>query len=92
MDETKIILGYDCKKAVISLKDGSVYTLFYATSITPSVKEFEYPFRDLPGFVLEYQIKEFGESIVNYKAVKINLSPVQASKFDIPTSGYRILN
>ena len=92
MDETKTILGYDCKKAKISLKDGSVYIIFYATSITPSVKEFEYPFRDIPGFVLEYQIKEVGETIVNYKAVKINLSPVQASKFDIPTSGYRILN
>lgn len=92
MDETKIILGYDCKKAIISLKDGTVYTLFYATSITPSVKEFEFPFRDLPGFVLEYQIKESGETIVNYKAVKIFLSPVQASKFDIPTSGFRILN
>mgnify|MGYP000190308736 CR=1 FL=1 len=92
MDETKIILGYDCKKAMLNLKDGSVYNLYYATSITPSVKEFEYPFRDVPGFVLEYQIKEVGETIVNYKAVKINLSPVQASKFDIPTSGYRILN
>jgi len=92
MDETKTILGYDCKKAKISLKDGSVYIIFYATSITPSVKEFEYPFRDIPGFVLEYQIKEVGETIVNYKAVKINLSPVHASKFDIPTSGYRILN
>jgi GLPGLI family protein len=92
IDETKIILGYDCKKALLNLKDGSVYTVYYATSITPSVKEFEYPFRDLPGFVLEYQIKELGETIVNYKAVKINLSPVQASKFDIPTSGYRILD
>lgn len=92
LDETKIILGYDCKKAILSLKDGSVYTLYYATSITPSVKEFEYPFKDLPGFVLEYQIKELGETIVNYKAVKINLSPVQAAKFDIPTSGYRLIN
>jgi hypothetical protein len=92
MNETKIILGYDCKKAIISLKDGTVYTLFYATSIIPSVKEFEFPFRDVPGFVLEYQIKESVETIVNYKAVKIFLSPVQASKFDIPTSGYRILN
>ncbi|MEI6584852.1 MAG: hypothetical protein WCL56_02155 [Sediminibacterium sp.] len=92
MDETKIILGYECKKAQLKLSDGTVYTIYYATSITPSVKEFEFPFRDIPGFVLEYQIKELGETIVNYKASKIFLSPVQASKFDIPTSGYRILN
>ena len=92
IDETKIILGYDCKKAMLNLKDGTVYTIYYATTIIPSVKEFEYPFKDLPGFVLEYQIKEIGETIVHYKAVNINLSPVQASKFDVPTSGYRLLN
>lgn len=91
-NETKTILGYECKKAIITLKDGSIFTLFYATSIIPSVKEFEYQFKDVPGFVLEYQVKEQGETIVNYKAIKISLNPVQASKYDIPTSGYRLLN
>jgi len=92
--ETKSILGYDCKKAVLTLKDSSVYNVFYATAIIPSVREFEYQFKDVPGFVLEFEGKEGhnGSSIVRYKATKINLSPVQASKYDIPTSGYRLLN
>lgn len=92
--ETKSILGYDCKKAVLTLKDSSVYNVFYATAIIPSVREFEYQFKDVPGFVLEFEGKEGGEAspIVRYKATKINLSPVQASKYDIPTSGYRLLN
>lgn len=92
LNESKTILGYECKKALLTLKDGTVYNVFYAISITPSVKEFEYQFKDVPGFVLEFQVKEQGESIVNYKAVKISLSPVLASKYDIPTSGYRLLN
>lgn len=93
VNETKNILGYECKKAVISLKDGSVFSLYYATGIVPSVKEFEYQFKDVPGFVLEYQIKEPGDNTtVNYRAEKISLSPVLASKFDIPTSGYRLIN
>ena len=29
---------------------------------------------------------------INCTAVKIDLSPVQASIFNIPTSGYRVLN
>lgn len=92
-NENKTILGYECKKAIISLKDGTVFNLYYATSIVPSVKEFEYPFKDVPGFVLEYQIKESGDNtLVNYRADKISLSPVLASKFDIPTSGYRLMN
>jgi GLPGLI family protein len=93
VNETKTILGYECKKAMITLKDGSVFSLYYATAIIPSVKEFEYQFKDVPGFVLEYQIKESGDNtLVNYRAEKISLSPVLASKFDIPTSGYRLMN
>lgn len=93
VNENKTILGYECKKAIITLKDGSMFSLYYATGIIPSVKEFEYQFKDVPGFVLEYQIKESGDNtIVNYRAEKISLSPVLASKFDIPTSGYRLMN
>ena len=93
VNETKTILGYECKKAMITLKDGTVFSLYYATAIIPSVKEFEYQFKDVPGFVLEYQIKESSDNtLVNYRAEKISLSPVLASKFDIPTSGYRIMN
>ena len=90
--ETKTILGYECKKAVIVLKDGSAFTLYYATAIVPSVKEFEYQFKDVPGFVLEFESQETGSKKIKYTATKINLSPVQASRFDVPTSGYRLLN
>ena len=37
--------------------------------------------------ILGYESKK-----IKYTATKINLSPVQASRFDIPTSGYRLLN
>lgn len=90
--ETKVILGYECKKAELQLKDGNSFTIYYATNIVPSVKEFEYQFKDVPGFVLEYEYKgqEANSKKIKYTATKINLSPVQASKFDIPTSGYRV--
>jgi GLPGLI family protein len=91
-DETKTILGYECKKVVAKLKDGSVYNVYYATSIVPSNKDYEYQFKDLPGFVLEYEAEsENGKSRVKYTASKITLSPVASAKFDIPKSGYRIL-
>ncbi|MBI2273984.1 MAG: hypothetical protein EPO58_08400 [Chitinophagaceae bacterium] len=90
--ETKTILGYECKKALMQLKDGAVFTLYYATAIIPSVKEFEYQFKDIPGFVLEFESQEAEGKKIRYTASKINLSPVQASRFDIPVSGYRILN
>jgi GLPGLI family protein len=90
--ETKTILGYECRKAMIQAKDGSVFTLYYATAIVPSVKEFEYQFKDIPGLVLEFESQEAEGKKIKYSATKINLSPVQVSRFDIPTSGYRLLN
>lgn len=89
--DTKIILGYECKKAIIKAKDSSTITAYYAVNITPSVKEFEVYFKNVPGFVLEYETEENGKN-VKYTATKISLSPVSASKFDVPTTGYRLLN
>ncbi len=90
--ETKTILGYECKKALLQMKDGSSFTLYYATAIVPSVREYEFQFKDIPGFVLEFESQEADSKKIKYTATKINLSPVQASRFDIPVSGYRLLN
>jgi hypothetical protein len=76
----------------MKLLNGDVFTLYFATAIMPSVKEFEYQFKDIQGLVLEYESIESQTRKVRYTATKINLSPVQASRFDIPTTGYRLLN
>jgi len=88
---TKTIIGYECKMATILLKDGTEYQLYYTTSIAPSVREFEYVFKSIPGFVLGYEVKQASRS-VKYTATRISFSPVAASRFDIPVSGYRILD
>ncbi len=89
--DTKILLGYECKKATITLKNGSITQVYYTTAFVPSVREYEYNFKDIPGLVLEYESEE-GKTKVKYIATKIDLSPVSSSKFNVPTSGYRILN
>jgi len=89
--ETKTIVGYNCKRAILHLKDGHRLEVFYTTSIIPSVKEFEYQFKDVPGLVLSYESVGDDGVKINYTATKINLSPVLATLFKIPTSGYRVL-
>lgn len=91
-DESKTILGYECLKGILTLKDGSQLSLYYATNIVPSVREFEYQFKDVPGFVMAYESAESDGKKISYIATQINLSPVAASRFDIPTNGYRLLN
>lgn len=87
---SKTIIGYECKLATLLLKDGTEYRLYYTTSIAPSVREFDFIFKDIPGFVLAYVVKQPNHS-VTYTATRISFSPVAASRFDIPVAGYRIL-
>lgn len=91
-DEKKTILGYECNKVVASLTDGSSYDVFYTTAVVPSVNDYEYQFRDLPGLVLEYEANfERDNAKVIFTASKITLVPVPVAKFDIPKAGYRVL-
>lgn len=91
--DKKTILGYECNKGVATLKDGSAFTFYYTASIVPSATENPYQFKDIPGFVLEYEITgEDKASKITYTATRINFNPVPASKFEIPKTGYRELN
>jgi GLPGLI family protein len=90
--EKKTILGYECKKVVAKLANGSAYNVFYTSSIIPSNRQYEYQFKDLQGFVLEYEEEsEDGKTNIKYSASKISLLPVPAAKFDVPKTGYRVL-
>jgi GLPGLI family protein len=90
--EKKTILGYECDKVIATLADGSNYDVYYTTSIVPSITGYEYQFKDIPGFVLEYEAEfEQGKTKVKFTASKINLVPVPVAKFDVPKTGYRVL-
>lgn len=91
-EDKKTIIGYECKKAMILLKDGSSFSLYYTSSVIPSTTENPFQFKDIPGLVLEFETSSESKSPkITYTATSINLSPVPASKFDIPASGYRSL-
>ncbi len=89
--ETKTIIGYECKKVNLIMANGSTFSVYYTPAIAPSVKEFEYQFKDIPGLVLESESVDADGNKIRYTAKQINFNPVPPSKFDIPTSGYRIL-
>jgi GLPGLI family protein len=90
MTETKMIAGYSCVKATASTTDGFDITVFYTRDVIPENKTYDPPFRNLDGLPLEYEISK-GNLRIKYVLASINLNPVPASKFDIPTSGYREL-
>jgi len=86
------ILDYTCKKALLQLKDGTQVIVFFTPAIIPSVREYEYMFKDIPGFVLGYEMKDKDGRKTIFSATQINLyNPVAASRFDIPTKEYRLI-
>jgi GLPGLI family protein len=90
-DDEKTILEYKCKKAVAKLQDGTTYTVWYTPDLTPENKNFQYETRSLPGLAMEYETVNSKGEKTTYTVSKISFSPVQASKFDLPKSGYRIM-
>jgi GLPGLI family protein len=89
-NETKDILGYNCKKAVGKLADGTAFTVWYTPDLVPESKNFQAMNASLPGLAMEFETA-FGSLNVTYTVSKVSFSPVPAAKFDLPKSGFRVM-
>lgn len=90
-DETKMILGYPCKKAVATTKAGRDLVMYYTTGLVPSASENPFQFKSVAGLVMEYESETNDGKRIVFKATHIDFSPVPAAKFEIPVKGYRVL-
>lgn len=86
--DTKTLAGYNCKKAVAQLKDGTSFTVFYTSDIVPENDDYNSQFNGLNGLPLEYELTQ-GKLTIRYVVSQVSLNPVPVSKFDIPKTGYR---
>lgn len=89
-ENVKKILNYDCKEAILQLKNGNKYTVYYAPDIIPSVTENNFEFKIVPGLVLQYETSMHNQKI-QYTASQLSFDPVPEFRFEVPTSGYKIL-
>jgi GLPGLI family protein len=87
-NETKTVAGYFCSQAKTATPGGFDITVFYTRDLIPENKSYDPQFRNLDGLPLDYELQK-GTTHIRYTLASINLNPVPASKFDIPTSGYR---
>ncbi len=89
-DETQTIAGYNCKKAIAKLADGSSFIVYYSPDLNMANKDYEYPFKTLPGLAMQYEWQS-GKTKFKYTLSKITFDAVASSKFEIPKSGYRVM-
>jgi GLPGLI family protein len=90
-NETTTIAGYNCVKAIAKLTDGTSFIVYYSPDLKVANKEYDYPFKTLPGLAMQYEWQS-GKMKFKYILSKVSFDPVPSSKFDIPKSGYRILS
>lgn len=90
-NETKTILEYPCLMATASLADGTVLEVYYSKELITDNTGIGFQFGKLPGLALEFSAAS-GDRTVTYRAVSINFEPVPIQLFNLPVSGYRILN
>jgi len=88
--ETKDILGYSCKKAVITIPEDDTELIVYFTEELGSKElNFDNPqFKDINGLMLEFEIPNEMFSM-HFTAVSVEKKNVEDSEFTIP-EGYQI--
>ena len=88
--ETSIISGFNCRKAIAKLKNGTSFTVFYTTDVNMANKAYDAQFKTLPGLAVQYEMQS-GKMKFKFTLAKISYDAVPLSKFEIPKSGYRVL-
>lgn len=86
-DETKEISGYECTKAIVTVKDEGdemFFTIYFTEEIGSKAMNIDNPyFKDIPGAMLEFEI-ETGMGTMRMEAVSVSKQNLSASDFEVP--------
>lgn len=81
VDETKVILGYTCKKAIVTDKDGKEMTFWYTEDIKVDFSGQRQFNTNVPGVILEFATNQ-NEMVISFVATSFN-KEVEKSEFDM---------
>jgi len=96
VDETKEIAGYECKKAIVKIKEKksdkeTEVSVYYTDKLGSGGINYNNPmFKDIQGVMLEYTVKE-GNIEMTFTAVSVEKGKIADSEFEIP-EGYQVMS
>lgn len=64
VEGSKEILGFQCKKALVTTKDGSKVTFWYTDKIVPKANGNQYLNKKMPGLPMEFIVNKNGVKVV----------------------------
>ncbi len=88
--ESAVISGYKCQKAIAKLSNGTTFSVFYTPDVKVANISYDPQFTSLPGLAVQYEMIS-GKMKFKFTLSKITFENVSVSKFEIPTSGYRVM-
>ena len=87
-DTTKVIAGFSCKKAVITVNnDGvkSTYEVYYSNELGSKMANFDNPlYKDIDGVLLEFLLKN-RDINMKFSATSVEKKSLPAKDFEIPS-------
>ena len=83
-NETKMVAGYKCKKAVLTQTDKpqNVFPVYYTSDIQLKNPNWNLPYSDVPGVLMEYPIQH-KDIFMILKAKKVTLEAPDDSQFSV---------
>jgi GLPGLI family protein len=91
VNETKEIMGYSCKKAIITTTDGNESIVWYTPEIVPQYRAGQYLYEEIPGLPLEMSAN-WGNMSINCVAFEFNKKIKKPEKLFVSSvpDGYTI--
>ncbi|MBN4072183.1 hypothetical protein JYT14_00480 [Flavobacteriales bacterium AH-315-E23] len=85
MDSTKMIAGYECKKAIVTFKDNikDEFSIYYTDDIDLFNSNWCTPFHEISGVLLEYQVRKYNYEL-RLTATRVVKEKIDESYFVIP--------
>ena len=86
--ETKVIAGYTCKKAIITVNEGSskgTFEVYYTNDLGTKMSNFDNPlYKDIDGVLMEFSQKaQIGS--MKFSATSVEKKGLSAKDFEIPS-------
>lgn len=88
--ETATISGFKCEKAIAKLRNGTNFTVWYTPDAKVANASYDVQFKNLPGLAVQYEMTSANMKL-KFTLSRISYETVSSSRFDIPTSGYRVM-
>lgn len=85
-NESKIIAGYRCKKAVVNFKDNShlPFDIFYTDEIELEKPNWNNVFHEIDGVLMEYQLTRYNLEL-RFTAQRVVKATIEDSDFETPS-------